>query len=277
MPASLKHLEKSQIEERINNTFDQEFIANLHQARFQQRLLGGTLPINNIMEGNMDEEDFEGRNEFTQDLLEEIVEIFSTEGETVEPSSPFQQVITTIPPTISTTATQQISNISNTTTTFSTSADTQQINSTTDDTVTTTNGNNTKTTKTDKSTAATTTSTTRKLCYSKRRNSTKRKANKFLPKLGKIISYPWPLQIVKRVLSVTVCEASRSLADNNSEDGNPGSNGNRSSCGKIHADGNHRGVQISTNRNNSCRSFSRCRRQQRGDQWFFPPTIILTN
>ncbi|KAG1137448.1 hypothetical protein G6F37_013526 [Rhizopus arrhizus] len=39
VPASLKHLEKTQDEDRVSNAFDQEFIAKLHQERFQQRLL----------------------------------------------------------------------------------------------------------------------------------------------------------------------------------------------------------------------------------------------
>lgn len=43
VPASIKHLEKPD-EERVQNTFDTEFPTNLHQARFQQRLLNGNAP-----------------------------------------------------------------------------------------------------------------------------------------------------------------------------------------------------------------------------------------
>lgn len=93
-----------------------------------------------------------------------------------------------------------------------------------------------------KTATSTNTNTARKLCYSRRRRSVRRKANKILPKLEKDNILSLALKDIEGVLSTTVCEISCTLTNNNSTHGQPRSSENGSGGGEIYASEDHRAV-----------------------------------
>ncbi|KAG1544513.1 hypothetical protein G6F47_005389 [Rhizopus delemar] len=105
LPASMQYKGKFPEEDRAENTFDQEFMTDLHQARFQQRLLYNNTN-NNQQHGHLS------------------VGIFTREGTDVGTASPLQSTIPTLPPTTinSNNFTVASTNITSTTTTETTTA-----------------------------------------------------------------------------------------------------------------------------------------------------------
>ncbi|KAG1169724.1 hypothetical protein G6F49_000077 [Rhizopus delemar] len=79
MPASLKHLEKPQDEDRVHNTFDQEFIANLQQAR-QQLIENGKSNVLDCKRSDIHPDDEDDNSQDNSDCSED-------EGNQSEPES----------------------------------------------------------------------------------------------------------------------------------------------------------------------------------------------